>query len=69
MEKDKEKQPQKQKAPVKPEKYIPAKPDENPDSTKHAGNDPEKNDHTRIDEFLNNRKLMPSNGYREKQNR
>lgn len=38
-------------APVKPEKEIPAKPDPNPDPTKprSGGNEPEKNDPTRIE--------------------
>jgi hypothetical protein len=39
-----------QNEPVKPEKEIPAKPDTNPDPTKPkpGGNEPEKNDPTRI---------------------
>ena len=37
--------------PNKPEKHIPAKPDENPDPTKKKpGIEPEKNDPTRISE-------------------
>ena len=41
-----------QKQPVKPEKDIPVKPDINPDPTKPkpGGNEPEKNDPTRITE-------------------
>jgi len=41
-----------QKKPVEPEKDIPAKPDINPDPTrpKPGGNEPEKNDPTRITE-------------------
>ena len=37
---------------VKPEKNIPTKPDKNPDPTtpKPGGNEPEKNDPTRIEE-------------------
>jgi hypothetical protein len=43
---------QKQTPPVKPEKEIPGKPDPNPDPTKPkpGGNEPEKNDPTRIEE-------------------
>ncbi len=42
----------KQNPPVKPEKEIPGKPDPNPDPTKPkpGGNEPEKNDPTRIEE-------------------
>lgn len=42
----------KQTPPIKPEKDIPAKPDKNPDPTqpKPGGNEPEKNDPTRIEE-------------------
>lgn len=38
--------------PVKPEKDIPVKPDKNPDPTKPkpGGNEPEKNDPTRIEQ-------------------
>lgn len=38
-------------APVKPEKEIPTRPDKNPDPTKPrpGGNEPEKNDPTRIE--------------------
>lgn len=38
--------------PVKPEKNIPTRPDQNPDPTipKPGGNEPEKNDPTRIEE-------------------
>ncbi len=38
--------------PVKPEKEIPMKPDKNPDPTRHrpGGEEPEKNDPTRIEE-------------------
>jgi len=38
--------------PVRPEKDIPVKPDKNPDPTlpKPGGNEPEKNDPTRIEE-------------------
>lgn len=41
-----------QNPPVKPEKDIPVKPDVNPDPTKPkpGGNEPEKNDPTRIEE-------------------
>jgi len=41
-----------QQPPVKPEKDIPAKPDQNPDPTqpKPGWNEPEKNDPTRIKE-------------------
>jgi hypothetical protein len=40
-----------QSAPVKPEKDIPSKPNPNPDPTKtKPGNDPRKNDPTRIEE-------------------
>jgi hypothetical protein len=41
-----------QKPPVKPERDIPARPDTNPDPTKPkpGGNEPEKNDPTRIKE-------------------
>ena len=41
-----------QEPPVKPERDIPAKPDPNPDPTtpKPGGNEPEKNDPTRIKE-------------------
>ena len=43
---------QKQNEPVKPEKDIPSKPDPNPDPTKPkpGGNEPKKNDPTRIEE-------------------
>jgi len=43
---------EKQKPPVIPEKDIPARPDKNPDPTRPrpGGNEPEKNDPTRIDE-------------------
>ncbi|MES2592448.1 MAG: hypothetical protein V4608_11215 [Bacteroidota bacterium] len=39
-------------APVKPEKDIPVKPDKNPDPTtpKPGGNEPNKNDPTRIEQ-------------------
>ena len=41
-----------QEPPVKPEKDIPVKPDVNPDPTKPkpGGNEPKKNDPTRIEE-------------------
>ena len=42
----------KQTKPIKPEKYIPVKPDKNPDPTtpRPGGNEPDKNDPTRIEE-------------------
>ena len=42
----------KESPPVKPEKDIPLKPDKNPDPTrpKPGGNEPEKNDPTRIEQ-------------------
>ena len=45
-------QPNPNEPPVKPEKDIPAKPDTNPDPTKPmpGGNEPKKNDPTRITE-------------------
>ncbi len=43
---DPKEKPEKEDAPVKPEKDIPVKPDNDPDPTQH----PEKNDPTRIDE-------------------
>ena len=44
--------PGKDSPPVKPEKDIPVKPDKDPDPTKPkpGGNEPEKNDPTRIEE-------------------
>jgi hypothetical protein len=45
---DPKEKPEKQDAPVKPEKDIPVKPDIDPDPTKQ--DDPKKNDPTRIDE-------------------
>lgn len=50
MKQDKNKA--KQKAPIEPQKDVPAKPDKNPDPTrpKPGGNEPEKNDPTRIEE-------------------
>lgn len=44
--------PEKDSPPVKPEKDIPVKPDKNPDPTKPkpGGNEPNKNDPTRIEE-------------------
>lgn len=43
---------EKQTKPIRPEKDIPVKPDKNPDPTKPrpGGNEPEKNDPTRIEE-------------------
>jgi hypothetical protein len=43
---------EKQDPPAKPERKIPGKPDHNPDPTKPkpGGNEPEKNDPTRIEE-------------------
>lgn len=47
-----EKNKEQKTAPVRPEKDIPVKPDKNPDPTKPrpGGNEPEKNDPTRIEE-------------------
>lgn len=47
-----ENSPGKDEPPVKPEKDIPVKPDKNPDPTKPrpGGNEPEKNDPTRIEQ-------------------
>lgn len=47
-----ENNPDKNDPPVKPEKDIPVKPDKNPDPTKPrpGGNEPEKNDPTRIEQ-------------------
>jgi len=44
--------PEKEKTPNNPQKDIPAKPDKNPDPTitKPGGNEPKKNDPTRIEE-------------------
>jgi hypothetical protein len=50
--KDNDSKPKKEGPPVKPEKDIPVKPDKNPDPTKPqpGGNEPYKNDPTRIEE-------------------
>ena len=54
--------------PVKPEKDIPMKPDRNPDPTtpKPGGNDPQKNDPTRIEEphKLDPTRIEPSTPYK-----
>ncbi|MBL7930416.1 MAG: hypothetical protein JNL60_00855 [Bacteroidia bacterium] len=42
--------PEKNDPPVKPEKHIPTKPDQDPDPTKHPSHNPEKADPTRIKE-------------------